>query len=92
MEDDASHPIVVSDEGEEAHPGGNVPYANRFIPRAGREERTLVRAFIVRSGCRIDRRSRAFRSPCNAFDYMFVFSKLDLTSDFILNIYCNIVL
>jgi len=91
MEDDASHPVVVSNESEETHSGGDVPYANRFIPRAGREERSLVRALVIRSGCRVNRRSRAFRRPCNAFDYMFVFSKLDLTSnDFITNI--NIVL
>lgn len=87
MEDDASHPVVMSDESEETHPGGNVPYANCFIPRTGREERSLVRALVVRSGCRVYRRSRAFRGPCNAFDYMFVFSKLDLTlNDFILKI------
>lgn len=32
MEDDASHPIVMSDEGEEAHPGADVPYADHLVP------------------------------------------------------------
>lgn len=80
MEDDASHPVVVSNEGEEAHPGGDVPHANRLIPRAGREEGSLVCALVVRSGRRVNRRSRALRRPCDALYHVLVFSELDLTS------------
>lgn len=32
MEDDASHPVVVSDEGKEAHPGADVPHADHLVP------------------------------------------------------------
>jgi len=80
MEDDAPHPVVVPDEGEEAHPGADVPHAYHFVPGAGREERSLVRALVVRAGCRVDRRSRALRRPCDAFHHVFVFSELDLKS------------
>lgn len=54
MEDDAPHPVVVSDEGEEAHPGADVPHAYHFVSGAGREERSLVRALVVRAGRRVD--------------------------------------
>lgn len=78
MEDDASHPVVMPDEGEEAHPGANVPHAYHFVSGAGREERSLVRTLVIRAGRRVDRRSRALRRPCNAFHHVFVFSELDL--------------
>lgn len=32
MEDDASHPVVVPNEGEEAHPGADIPYADHLVP------------------------------------------------------------
>lgn len=32
MEDDAPHPVVVPDEGEEAHPGADVPHADHLVP------------------------------------------------------------
>lgn len=78
MEDDASHPIVVTNKGEETHPGTDVPHAYHLVPRTGCEERPLVRALIIRSGCRVDRRSRALRRPCDAFHYVLVIPELDL--------------
>lgn len=79
MEDDASYPVVVSDESKEAHPGADVPHANHLVSRARREEGSFVRAFVVRSGRRVDRRSCALRRPRDAFHHVIVISELDLT-------------
>lgn len=78
MEDDVSHPVVVSDEGKEAHPGADVPHAYHLVPRTGREEGPFVRAFVVRSGRSVDRRSCALRRPCDALHHVIVIPKLDL--------------
>lgn len=81
MEDDASYPIVVSDEGKEAHPGADVPHANHLVSRTRREEGSFVRAFVVRSGRRVNRRSCALWCPCDAFHHVIVISELDLIID-----------
>jgi len=78
MEDDASHPIVMTNERKETYSGSNVPHTYHLVPRTGCEERSLMCAFIIRSGCRIDRRSRALWRPCDAFHYVLVISKLGL--------------
>lgn len=38
-----------------------------------------MRALVVRSGSRVDRRPRVVRCPCDAFYHMFMFPELDLT-------------
>jgi len=32
MEDDASHPVVVPNEGEKAHPSADIPHADHLVP------------------------------------------------------------
>lgn len=79
MEHDASYPVVMTDECEQAQPGADIPNPNGLISRSRCEERSLVRSLlVVGSGGFVDGRRSRFRRPGNTLDCVFVFSQFGL--------------
>lgn len=71
MECQATHPIVMAIQREQAQADAHVPNANGFVARAGGKEWTLVVALlVVSSGRLVYRRGCGFRRPGNALHGM----------------------